>query len=47
MDSLARIEEKLDQLLAVLERFMPLLERYEQAAKANGRLKQRHILKGM
>jgi hypothetical protein len=47
METDLSLEEKVDKLLAYIERFLPLIERFEQAAKANGRLNQRKIMKGM
>lgn len=41
-----QIQERVSILVETLERFRPMIERYEQAAKANGFRAQRAALKG-
>lgn len=42
---LLMVNEKLDSVMALIERWKPLIERYEAAAKANSILKARKVLR--
>lgn len=46
LHALATINERMDRIETLIDRFLPLLERFEKASTVNGFLAQRKAMKG-